>query len=101
MLFSPHYNEIGSMTVHDHRRWVRNCHVGLACQLKMVVARANVLKSDRAGQIGYGDSFIFSPQGERLVEAKLFKTELITATITPAMFKSPTVWADANESPKR
>jgi len=69
LLFAPHNNEIGAVAADDHRRWVRNCHVGLACQLKMVVARANTVKSDRPGQIGYGASFILSPQGTPLAEA--------------------------------
>ncbi len=99
ILFSPHNNEIGVAAVDDHRRWVRNCHVGLACQLKMVVIRSNNVKTDRPERVGYGDSFILSPQGTPLAEARLFKTELITATVTPAMFKSPWVWADASEVP--
>ena len=65
----------------------------------MVVVRSNNVKSDRPGQIGYGDSFILSPQGTPLAEAGLFKTELITARISPAMFRSPWVWADLNETP--
>lgn len=99
LLFTPHNNEIGAAAADDHRHWVRNCHIGLACQLKMAVARANTVKSDRPGQIGYGDSFILSPQGTPLVEAKLFKTELITATVTPAMFRSPWVWGDLLDAP--
>ncbi len=99
LLFTPHNNEIGAVAADDHRRWVRNCHIGLACQLKMVVARANNVKSDRPGQIGYGDSFILSPQGTPLAEADLFKSELITATITPEMFRGPWVWGDLNEVP--
>ena len=99
LLFAPHNNEIGAVAADDHRRWVRNCHVGLACQLKMVVARANNVKSDRPGQIGYGDSFILSPQGTPLAEARLFKTELITATVTPEMFRGPWVWGDWNDVP--
>ena len=90
---------LAAVAADDHRRWVRNCHVGLASQLKMVVARANNVKSTRAGQIGYGDSFILSPQGTPLAEADLFKTELITATITPDMFRSPWVWGNLNDSP--
>ncbi|MHC1769200.1 MAG: carbon-nitrogen hydrolase family protein [Verrucomicrobiia bacterium] len=99
LLFTPHNNEIGTAAADDHRHWVRNCHIGLACQLRMVVARANTVKSDRPGQIGYGDSFILSPQGSPLAEAKLFKTELITATVTPAMFRSPWVWGDLLDAP--
>jgi len=99
VLFTPHNNEIGADTADDHRQWVRNCHIGLACQLKMVVVRSNNVKSDRPGQIGYGDSFILSPQGTPLAEAGLFKTQLITARVSPAMFQSPWVWSDANETP--
>jgi predicted amidohydrolase len=99
ILFSPHNNEIGVTAADDHRIWVRNCHVGLACQLKMVVARANIVKSDRPGLVGYGDSFILSPQGTTLAEAGLFKPGLISAKVTPAMFKIPWVWADADETP--
>jgi predicted amidohydrolase len=97
ILFSPHYNEIPANSADDHRRSVRNCHIGLACQLGMVVARANIVRSDRPGQISYGDSFILSPQGAALAEANLFKTELITTTISPAMLKSR--WADLAEVP--
>lgn len=99
ILFTPHYNEIGAALADEHRQWVRNCHIGLACQFKMVVARANVVKSSRPDRIGYGDSFVLSPQGTPLVEAGLFKPALVTATVTPAMFKSPWVWSDANEAP--
>lgn len=99
VLFSPHNNEIGAQYAHDHRVWVRNCHVGLACQMKMVVARSNIVKFDRPGMIGYGDSFILSPQGVPLAEAGLHRTKLITATVHPEMFGPPCVWADLNEAP--
>jgi len=99
LLFTPHYNSISPEAVDDHRRWVRNCHVGLACQLKMIVARANVVGTGQTNAVSYGDSFILSPQGEPLAQADLFKTELITARITPAMFGAPTVWANLNEPP--
>ncbi|MBN2287808.1 MAG: carbon-nitrogen hydrolase family protein [Candidatus Glassbacteria bacterium] len=101
ILFSPHYNSIGPQSVDDHRKWVRNCHVGLACQLRMVVARSNVTVTDKLGDIGYGQSFILSPQGEALAEAELFKTELITARIGPEMFDYPYVWADWKELPSQ
>ncbi|MBX7168282.1 MAG: carbon-nitrogen hydrolase family protein [Pirellulales bacterium] len=99
LLFTPHYNFLPAAVVDDHRRWVRNCHVGLACQLRMVVARSNVVVADRPGVAGYGDSFILSPQGEPLAEARLFRTELVTARLTPAMFRAPTVWGDLQETP--
>ncbi|MBM3495403.1 MAG: carbon-nitrogen hydrolase family protein, partial [Armatimonadetes bacterium] len=100
VLFSPHNNEIGAAHADDHRTWVRNCHIGLACQMKMVVARANIVKSDRPGMIGYGDSFILSPQGVPLAEAGLHRAALITATITPELFGTPHVWADMDEAPE-
>lgn len=99
ILFTPHNNEIDVQSVDHHRRWVRNCHIGLACQFKMVVARANNIKSSRPGRVGYGDSFVLDPQGTPIAEADLFKTELISATITPAMFQAPTVWSDLEEAP--
>lgn len=99
ILFSPHYNDIDAQRVNYHRIWVRNCHVGLACQMKMVVARSNVVVTGNPSRIGYGDSFIISPLGEMLAEAQLFRTEMITAKVTPAHFKSPVVWADLEEVP--
>lgn len=98
ILFSPHYNDISVESMDAHRKWVRNCHIGLACQMKMVVARSNVVSREQKG-LGYGDSFIVNPRGEMLAEAELFRTEMITAKITPALFKSPYVWADLNEAP--
>ena len=99
LLFSPHYNFIQPQTVDAHRKWVRNCHIGLACQMKMAVARSNVVVSKGGRGVGYGDSFIISPQGEMLAEAELFRSELLTAKITPEHFKFPVVWADLDDTP--
>jgi (R)-amidase len=99
ILFSPHYNDIDAQRVNYHRIWVRNCHIGLACQMKVVVARSNVVVTGKENRIGYGDSFIISPLGEMLAEAQLFRTELVTAKVTPEHFKSPVVWADLDEVP--
>lgn len=99
LLFTPHYNSIAPEAVDHHRRWVRNCHVGLACQLRMVVARANVVGTGQPNQVRYGDSFILSPQGVPLAEADLFKTRLVTARVTPQMFAAPAVWGDYAETP--
>jgi len=99
ILFTPHYNYISAQSMDDHRKWVRNCHIGLACQLKMAVARANVVVTDKKDKLGYGGCFILSPQGETLAQAELFRTELLTATITPAMFRHPYVWASLDEVP--
>ena len=99
ILFTPHYNYIAAQRMNDHRKWVRNCHIGLACQLKMVLARSNVVVTEMGDQLGYGQSFIVTPQGEMLAEAELFRTELVTATVTPAMMKSPHVWANLDDVP--
>jgi len=100
ILFTPHYNSLAAQEMDAHRKWVRNCHIGLACQLKMIVARSNVVVTDIPGQPGYGDSFIISPMGEMLAEAALFREELLTAKVGPEMFKFPYVWANLNETPK-
>ena len=100
ILFTPHYNFIDSQTMDDHRKWVRNCHIGLACLLKMAVVRSNVVVTDKAGLLGYGHSFIMSPQGEMLAEAELFRSEMLSAKIRPEMFEHPYVWADLKEVPQ-
>jgi len=99
ILFSPHYNSIRPQTVDAHRKWVRNCHIGLACQMKMVVVRSNVVVVGDPEEVGYGDSFILSPQGEMLAQAELFRTELLTAKVKPEHFRAPSVWADLDETP--
>jgi len=99
ILFTPHYNSIDAQRVDDHRIWVRNCHVGLACQMKLLVVRSNVVVTDKPDRPGLGDSFIMSPQGEVLAGARLCRTELVTAKVTPDMFRTPYVWADLNEVP--
>jgi predicted amidohydrolase len=98
LLFTPHYNRIALGTAEDHRRWVRNCHIGLACHLQAAVARANTVTATPSG-VGFGDSFILTPQGEPLAEAKVFQTELITAEVGPEMFRSPYVWGELAETP--
>jgi predicted amidohydrolase len=98
ILFSPHYNDIPVESMDAHRTWVRNCHIGLACQMKMVIARSNVVSRDKNG-LGYGDSFIINPRGEMMAEAELFRTQMLTAKISPALFRSPYVWADLEEVP--
>jgi predicted amidohydrolase len=98
ILFSPHYNNISVKTMDAHRKWVRNCHIGLACQMKMVVVRSNIVMQGQE-RLGYGDSFVVSPRGEMLAEAGLFRQEMITAKITPSLFQSPYVWADFKETP--
>lgn len=99
LLFTPHYNSIDAQRVDGHRKWVRNCHVGLACQMKMAVVRSNVVVTDKPGEPGFGDSFIMSPQGEILAGAELFRTELVTAALKPEMYKVPYVWAAFSELP--
>ncbi len=100
ILFTPHYNSIDPQRVDDHRKWVRNCHVGLACLMKLAVVRSNVVVTGKPDSPGYGDSFIMSPQGEIIAGAELFRTELVTAKIGPEMFRIPYVWADLDEVPE-
>jgi len=84
ILFSPHYNSIARDRMDEHRRLVRNNHVGLAAHYNLVVARANVVGHWPAGdRFGYGDSAIFGPHGQPLAEAGLFAERLITADVAP------------------
>ncbi|MGE3311445.1 MAG: carbon-nitrogen hydrolase family protein [Limisphaerales bacterium] len=99
ILFTPHNNAIRPAVMEDHLRWVRNCHIGIACHYQVVVARANVVQSDRPTELGYGDSFILGPQGTPLSEAGLFRTELLTALVTPGLFESPQTWAAFQDAP--
>ncbi len=66
ILFTPHYNCIPTQAMDEHRKWVRNTHIGLACQMKMVLARSNVVVTEKGDRLGYGDSFIMSRAARRL-----------------------------------
>lgn len=99
ILFTPHNNAIAPTVMEDHLRWVRNCHIGLACLHQVVVARANVVQNGNREALSYGDSFILSPQGVPLSEAGLFRTELRTALVTPQMFEPPQTWASFHDTP--
>jgi predicted amidohydrolase len=98
LLFSPHYNSISTARMDEHRKKVRNNHVGLATLLKMVVVRSNVVGS-RDGELGYGDSTIFSPLGEVVAEAPLFQETLISADFERVMFEEER-WASQKEVPR-
>jgi predicted amidohydrolase len=100
LLFTPDNNLIDAPFAESHQRWVRNCHIGLACQMHMVVARSNTVANDVPGQVGYGDSFVLDPQGTPIVEAELGQTVLLTATIQPSMYRPPVVWSAPQESPQ-
>lgn len=99
LLFTPHYNFIPRQSMDDHRHWVRNCHIALACHERMAVVRSNVVVTDRTAELGYGDSFIMSPKGEPLAEAGLFRTALITASLPRGMLLSTDAWAHDREVP--
>lgn len=98
LLFSPHYNSISSNRMDEHRRKVRNNHIGLAALLQMVVVRSNVVgwKED---DLGYGDTTIFSPLGDVVASAPLFQETLITAEFERAIFKKES-WASQKELPE-
>ncbi len=88
IIFSPHYNYIPPAGMDEHRLGVRNNHVGIAAHFGVVVARSNVIVTDRPEKgLGYGDSAIFSPIGTPLAEAGLFTERLVTADVGPWLAK--------------
>jgi predicted amidohydrolase len=99
ILFAPHHHTLDRAAGRIHLDGVRNGHIGLACQLRMVVARANTLEPNHPGESGQAYSFVLSPQGQPLAEASPFKSELITASVTPAHFQPPYIWGDLDEVP--
>lgn len=94
VIFSPHFNAISADRMDEHRITVRNNHIGIAAHNHVVLARANVVvhhwKNQKTGGVllGYGDSTIFAPNGQPIVEAGLFSTKLITADIAPYLTAS-------------
>jgi predicted amidohydrolase len=100
ILFAAHHTTVEPAKLEDHRQGLRNSHIALACQLQVVVARANVVQPDAPARLlSYGDSAIFSPQGNPVSEAGLFRTELRTALITPMMFEASAAGAGLHEVP--
>jgi predicted amidohydrolase len=100
ILFTAHHAAVepAQLEVHLHR--VRNSHIALACQLQVVVARANVVQVEAPARLlSYGDSAILSPQGVAVSEAGLFRTELRTALITPTMLESAHAGVGFHEVP--
>lgn len=86
ILFSPHFNSIARDRMDDHRRQVRNNHVGLAALYNVVVVRSNCVGHWADGdRYGYGDSAIFAPSGEPLAEAGLFAERLITCDVAACL----------------
>jgi len=98
LLFSPHYNSISSDRMDEHRKKVRNNHIGLSTLLQMVVVRSNVVGWTEV-KLGYGDSAIFSPLGEELAAAPLFQETLISAVFDRSVFGSES-WASQSEVPR-
>lgn len=97
LLFTPHYNSINSKRMDEHRTKVRNNHVGLATLLQMVVVRSNVVGWGEE-ELGYGDSAIFSPLGEVVASAPLFKESVVFAEFGRSTFETE-AWASRNEVP--
>ena len=87
IIFSPHYNYIPREGMDDHRIRVRNNHIGIAAHFGVVVARSNVIVTDREDRLGYGDSAIFSPLGSSIAESGLFTEGLVTADVAPWLAK--------------
>ena len=88
VIFSPHFNALPDHRMDEHRRLVRNNHIGIAAHYNVVVARSNVIVTDeREGLTGYGDSAIFSPHGHPIAEAGLLTECLVTADVAPWLDK--------------
>ena len=98
LLFSPHYNRIPADRMDEHRRKVRNTHIGLATHLQMVVVRSNVVGWSDEG-LGYGDSAIFSPLGEPVTVAPLFQETVIGASFERSVFERE-AWSSRGEIPR-
>lgn len=99
ILFASHHEIVSPTAMEDQLHLVRNRHTGLACQLQVAIARANIVQTEQAGALGYGDSVILDPQGNPLSEAGLFRTELRTALVTPLLFQTPQVTATFQDPP--
>lgn len=101
LIFSPHFNAIPADRMDEHRIIVRNNHIGIAAHNHVVVARANVIVTDGSHDkngrnlLGYGDSAIFSPTGQPLAEAGLFRPALVTADVAP--YLTPSRWRHKGE----
>lgn len=91
ILFSPHWNAIGTERMDEHRIRVRNNHIGIAALTRMIVVRANIT-TVRSGRLGYGDSAIFDNTGTSIAQAPLFQEALITAHIPPDMLRISETW---------
>ena len=98
LLFSPHYNRITADRMDEHRKKVRNTHIGLATHLQMVVVRSNVVGWSEEG-LGYGDSAIFSPLGEPVAVAPLFQETIISARFERSVFAQDN-WSSRKEIPR-
>ncbi len=98
LLFSPHYNRIPADRMDEHRRKVRNTHIGLATHMQMVVVRSNVVGWSEEG-LGYGDSTIFSPLGEPVAVAPLFQETVISARFERSDFERED-WSSRKEIPR-
>jgi len=97
LLFSPHYNSLPYDSVDEHRILVRNNHIGLAALLQVVLVRANVVGGNEE-KLGYGDSTIFSPLGEAVAQAPLFREALISAEFERSVFGNER-WRSRREIP--
>jgi predicted amidohydrolase len=97
LLFSPHYNRLPFERVDEHRKVVRNNHIGLSALLQMVVVRSNVVGGDDQA-VSYGDTAIFSPLGMPIAVAPLFGEALIFAEFEESAFSQEN-WRTRREIP--
>lgn len=100
ILFASSYEEPAQPLLDDHRKRFANSQIGIATLLRLAIARANVVKTSRPGQVGYGDSAILSPMGTALAEGGLLRAGLISATLEPDTFRTPAGLEDSGDTPE-
>lgn len=88
IVFAPHYNYIGRMHLLSHFTKVRADHTARAVENDIWFVRGNQHTPDRDPAlsfegVGYGDSYILSPDGEILVRSKRHQEDFIWADIDP------------------
>lgn len=99
LLLAPAYHEVAEPRADEHRRWLHRSHAGLASQLGVAIARADVVKNSRHGQVGMGGSCILGPTGDTLAEARLLRSEFITARLDPDQFHPSFPTINPQETP--
>jgi predicted amidohydrolase len=89
IIFSPHFNYIGTKELIGHFMHVRADHVARAVENHVYFVRGNNVVLDRDPAItkydgvGYGDSYIVDPFGEIVVRSRRHVEDFIFADVDP------------------